>query len=115
MPEDMSDQRSIRRFNLQLPVTVQSKDGEAIEGTTRDVSARGVFILLNSDLAEDSPLEFTLTLPPEITMTRSVRVHCIGRVLRVAREGTSAVGVVAMIDNYRFVPEAKAAGEDGAL
>lgn len=113
--EDLSEQRSIRRFDLKLPVTVQTKDSEPIEGTTRDVSARGVFILLDSELAEDSPLEFTLTLPPEITMTRSVRVHCTGKVLRVVREAGGPVGVVAMIDNYRFVPEAKAAGEGGEL
>ena len=116
--QDPSEQRSIRRFNMQLPVTVQSREGgETIEGTTRDVSARGVFILLDSELAENSPLEFTLTLPPEITMTRSVRVHCTGKVLRVSRQATGAVGVVAMIDNYRFVPEesAKAAGGEGVL
>ena len=102
---------------MQLPVTVQSQNGESIEGTTRDVSARGVFILMDCDLAENSPLEFTLTLPPEITMTRSVRVHCVGKVLRVTRQAGGSVGVVAMIDNYRFVPEAnaKAAGEDSVL
>lgn len=107
--EDASEQRTIRRFNMQIPVIVQAKDGEAIEGTTRDVSARGVFILMNAEMEEDSPLEFTLTLPAEITMTRSVRVHCTGRVLRVARQDDGPVGVVAMIDNYRFVPEADAA------
>ncbi len=104
--EDASEQRTIRRFNMQLPVTVQTA-GEAIEGTTRDVSARGVFIVLDSELAADSPLEFTLTLPPEITMTRSVRVHCTGKVLRVVREVAGPVGVVAMIDNYTFVAEDK--------
>jgi len=101
---DVSDQRSIRRFNMKLPVTVQS-EGEAYEATTRDVSARGVFIQMDADLAPDSPLEFTLTLPPEITMTRSVRVHCTGRVLRVVRESGGPIGVVAMIDTYKFAPE----------
>lgn len=103
--EEASEQRSIQRFNMQLPVTVQSKEGEAIEAKTRDVSARGVFIQMNAELAPDSPLEFTLTLPPEITMTRSVRVRCVGRVLRVARDANGQMGVVAMIDNYSFVPE----------
>lgn len=110
--QDASEQRTIRRFNIQIPVTIKAEDGAAIEGTTRDVSARGVFILMNADLQEDSPLEFTLTLPAEITMTRSVRVHCSGRVLRVAREEEGPVGVVAMIDNYRFIPEAAAAAAE---
>jgi hypothetical protein len=116
--QDPSEQRSIRRFNMQLPVSVQSQEGGvAIEGTTRDVSARGIFIVLDSELAENSPLEFTLTLPPEITMTRSVSVRCKGKVLRVTRQATGSVGVVAMIDNYSFVPEeaAKAAGGEGNL
>jgi hypothetical protein len=43
-------------------------------------------------------------------MTRSVRVRCSGRVLRVVREVGAPVGVVAMIDNYQFVPEANAEG-----
>lgn len=102
---DASEQRTIRRFNIEIPVTVQVNDGETIEGMTRDVSARGVFIRMDADLKEDSPLEFTLTLPAEITMTRSVQVQCTGRVLRVARQDDGPLGVVAMIDNYRFIPE----------
>ena len=109
-----SEQRTIQRFDMKLPVTVRSADGEAIEATTRDVSARGVFIQMDADMAPDSPLEFTLTLPPEITMTCSVRVHCTGRVLRTVRQQDGPVGVVAIIDNYKFVPESKAA-EAGIL
>ena len=111
---EASDQRTIQRFDMKLPVTVKSADGEAIEATTRDVSARGVFIQIDADLAPDSPLEFTLTLPPEITMTCSVRVHCTGRVLRTVRPKDGPVGIVAIIDNYKFVPEARAS-EAGAL
>jgi hypothetical protein len=105
MFEEMSDQRGIRRFSMKLPVTVQPKGGDAIEAVTKDVSARGVFIFLDSELSEDSPLEFTLTLPPEITMTRSVRVHCSGKVVRIAREGEGPIGIAAQIDSYKFVPD----------
>ena len=107
---EASEQRTIQRFDMKLPVTVKSAEGEAIETTTRDVSARGVFIQMEADMAPDSPLEFTLTLPPEITMTRSVKVHCSGRVLRVVRPADGPMGVVAIIDNYKFVPDAMAEG-----
>ena len=100
-----SDQRTIRRFSMKLPVTVRAHEGDPIEAVTKDVSARGVFIVLESELAEDSPLEFTLTLPPEITMTRSVRVHCTGRVVRIAREEAGPIGIAAQIESYKFVPE----------
>src|SRR3954469_6335821 len=75
------DQRSMRRFSMQLPVQVTAQEaGQEVLAITKDVSARGVYIYVNSDLAEETPIEFTLTLPPEITMTQSIRVRCKGKV-----------------------------------
>jgi hypothetical protein len=53
-----------------------------------------------------SNIDFTLTLPPEITLTESIRVRCQGRVLRV--EGGPAngkVAVAAVIDEYEFLAD----------
>ncbi|HZQ92969.1 MAG TPA: PilZ domain-containing protein [Terriglobales bacterium] len=98
------DQRHMRRFSMQLPVQVKApEDGQEVLAITKDVSARGVFIYLDSDVSENSPIEFTLTLPPEITMTQSIRVHCKGRVVRVERERPGKVGIAAMIDHYQFL------------
>ena len=98
------DKRSMRRFAMQLPVHVKaSGDDKEVFAVTKDVSARGVFIYLNSDLAEDSPIEFTLTLPPEITMTQSIKVRCKGKVVRVDRQVPGKLGVAAMIDHYQFL------------
>ncbi len=94
----------MRRFSMQLPVQVKApEDGQEVLAITKDVSARGVFIYLDSDVSENSPIEFTLTLPPEITMTQSIRVHCKGRVVRVERERPGKVGIAAMIDHYQFL------------
>jgi len=60
-----------------------------------------------SAITQGSQIGFTLTLPPEITLTESIRVQCKGRVVRV--EDTAAdgrVGVAAVIDEYQFLPEA---------
>ena len=98
------DQRSMRRFSMQLPVQVKApQDGQEVLAVTKDVSARGVFIYVDSDLAENTPIEFTLTLPPEITMTQSIRVRCKGKVVRVDREKTGKLGIAAMIDHYQFL------------
>jgi hypothetical protein len=57
-------------------------------------------------MEQGSPIGFTLTLPPEITLTESIRVQCKGRVLRVdsvANNGKMAVA--AVIEEYEFLPE----------
>src|SRR4051794_23196121 len=108
MAPNPSDLRNTRRFSLKLPLSVKFAEGDVqtVTAQTKDVSARGVFFYLNSDVAEGSPIEFTLTLPPEITLTESIRVRCTGKVVRVDQgaPGTQ-VGIAAAIDQYDFVSE----------
>ena len=97
-----SDKRGTRRFSLNLPVAVKvktEKEGEVVS-ETRNVSARGVFFYLESAPAEGSEVEFTLTLPPEITLTEALRIHCTGHVVRVDKGAGSKVGIAAAIDRY---------------
>jgi hypothetical protein len=48
-----------------------------------------------------------LTLPPEITLTESIRVRCKGKVVRVDNTLADAkVPVAAVIDEYEFLAEA---------
>jgi len=97
------EQRSMRRFTMQLPVQVKLEGLHTI-ATTRDVSAKGVFIFTDHEgFASETPIEFTLTLPPEITMTQSIRVNCTGKVIRVERDPRGKYGVAALIDHYRFL------------
>lgn len=102
-----AEQRSSRRFSLKLPVSIRYADGQAKEvpAETRDVSAQGVFFYTGSKVAEGSQVEFTLTLPPEITLTESIRVRCRGRVVRID-EARPQSGIAAIIEQYDFVPDA---------
>src|SRR6266404_358114 len=105
MAPNTSDLRNTRRFSLKLPLTVKFAEGkeQTVSAQTKDVSARGVFFYLDSDVAEGSPIEFTLTLPPEITLTESIRVRCTGKVVRVNQDSPSSqVGIAAAIDQYDF-------------
>jgi hypothetical protein len=102
------EKRSTRRFALRLPVSVRYADDSANGKTaeTRDVSARGICFYVDAAMTAGSAIEFTLTLPPEITLTESIRVRCQGKVVRV-NEGDSEgrVAVAAVIDEYEFLPE----------
>jgi len=104
-----NDKRATRRFALRLPVSVrysEKEDEDAHDAQTRDVSARGICFYVDSAIQAGSAIDFTLTLPPEITLTESIRVRCKGRVVRV--EGGSPAGkmaVAAVIDEYEFLSD----------
>jgi hypothetical protein len=77
------------------------------EAELRDVSARGICFFLQAAVTQGSMIGFTLTLPPEITLTESIRVQCNGRVVRVDRAGSDGrLAVAAVIEEYEFLPEA---------
>jgi len=107
MPEAQQEKRAARRFALQIPVSV-ARDGSNFgeSAQIRDVSARGICLYLESPIAQGSSLGFTLTLPPEITLTESIRVQCKGRVVRVEdRSSAGKMAVAAVIEEYEFLPE----------
>jgi hypothetical protein len=100
------EKRSIRRVLLDLPVSVKFLDSgrREVSGHTRDVSARGVFIYLETDIRVGAPIEFVMTLPTEITLSNPIRVRCSGAVVRVERTGNEQ-GVAVAIAKYDFVSE----------
>jgi len=96
------EKRGARRFALRVPVTVNrnGSNGSAHHepAELRDVSARGICFYLDSAIEQGAPIGFTLTLPPEITLTESIRVQCKGRVVRVEdNSDKSKVTVAAVI------------------
>ena len=107
MPEPQEEKRAARRFALHVPVTVDN--GASTQGKVaqiRDVSARGICFYLDSAVAQGSAIGFTLTLPPEITLTESIRVQCKGRVVRVEdSRDDGKLAVAAVIEEYEFLPE----------
>jgi hypothetical protein len=108
MAEAQQDKRATRRFALRLPVSVSyfPDGGQEKSAQTRDVSARGICFYIDAPIAHGAPIEFTLTLPPEITLTESIRVRCKGKVVRVDNGGPQGkVAVAAVIDEYEFLSE----------
>ena len=101
------EKRSTRRFPLRLPVSVRAEEtSEELAAQTRDVSARGICFFIDTAIQAGSPIDFTLTLPPEITLTENIRVRCKGRVVRVEGGSPAAkMAVAAVIDEYEFLAE----------
>ena len=104
----MTERRTARRYELALPVVIRGGK-EVIEphnGQTRDISTRGVYFMLDEDVKEGSELDFTLTLPAEITQGTEVFVRAHGKVVRVERkhdDGVSRMGVAAVIEKYDII------------
>ena len=104
MAQPQSEKRSTRRFSLELPVKVVDQEQGVTTAQTRDVSSRGVYVYLGSEIAEGGPMEFVMTLPTEITLSDPIRVHCSGHVLRVEKLN-GRQGVAVSIDRYDFMSE----------
>lgn len=71
---------------------------------TRDVSFRGLYFVVDRELAVGSSVEFVMTLPKEVTLADDVRLRCSGRIVRIeAPSETGRWGVAAQIDAYEFL------------
>ena len=88
---------------FEYPPNVQD---DSQEGKTRDISTRGLYFVIEQDLAAGSELDITLTLPAEITQGTEVLVRALGKVVRVERrteDGTARMGVAAVIERYDII------------
>jgi len=97
------ERRAAQRFAMSVPVSVQCPEGSFPQETalSHDVSAKGIFFLMSARPREGSSIEFTVTLPSEVTLTDPMRVNCKGRVIRVVdEESTNRIGVGATIEGY---------------
>lgn len=99
------ERRIMRRFDMRLPASVKLA-GVADEWLTetQNVSARGVFFYLDRAVNQGSRVEVTMTFPPHVTLTDSVRVRFTARVVRVEEPlPASRIGVAALIEEYEFL------------
>ena len=104
----LEEKRVLPRFPLEMPVWLRLPGSDAtVHAKTRDVSASGVFFYVNCEIQENSEIEFTMTLPPELTRTAAIQVSCKGKVVRVQNDPeTGKVGIAAAIHSYDFLAQA---------
>jgi len=104
------ERRRHRRFGLRLPLQVVRVGDQrvTIEAETENISSGGVLFRATGEFEIGTMVEYFVTLPPERAGAPSVRLHCVGKVVRVerVRAGTSEgrrVGVAATLERYEFV------------
>lgn len=99
-----SDRRESHRFTVNAPVTINA-GAHKIPAYTRDLSNRGVYFLLTSSdsLLIDGDFEFLVELPPEITLSTSCAILCIGRMVRKENTANDFTGMAAEILHYSIL------------
>ncbi len=106
--------RHEKRFDKQVSVSVKKSNNgtvEEVEGQTRDVSSRGVFMYLSNRVAEGSELELVFPMPqneaPD-SPAEDTWVRCRARVLRVEKaESGHRFGVAAVLESYERLEDTK--------
>src|SRR5579872_7030706 len=101
------ERRASQRFDLQLPVSLRLvKDAMKEERClTQDVSAGGTLLYSDCCIDENSAVELIFTMPSEITFDGSLRVRCLGKVLRTAPTQIGPRFSTAIhFEHYEFLP-----------
>jgi PilZ domain-containing protein len=103
-----TDRRGSRRYSMELPLTVKHAGTNGTierQGKTRDVSFKGLYFWSDAELTAGSEIEFTLTLPKEVTQAADVKIKCTGHIVRVEPSNGNR-GIAAQIEHYEFLPAA---------
>ena len=105
----MSEHRTGRRFPVTLPIDIKSDSEHVEHGTTRNLSASGIYISAPSGFEVGSQVRFEINVPGDLVgANKDVAIECRGRVVRVDQSGQEVngpdgEGVACVIDSYEFV------------
>jgi len=97
------EQRKAQRFELRLPLEVIRKGSQNLSehGETRNMSSVGVLFEADdeADLHIGEAVEYMITLPTAPDSSDQVRLHCLGKVVRL----NQTAGIAATLERYEFV------------
>lgn len=99
--EPAMEQRKNQRFDLRLPFEVIGGAATAPRGETKNVSSCGVLFAADTPVEVGDPIEYLITLPKAKGARVSVRLRCIGKVVR----GEDGPHFAATLERYEFVRE----------
>jgi hypothetical protein len=105
---DIAEKRKARRFDLKLPFELlrDGSDSTLVGGETCNVSSRGVLFHAQTDLPLGEPIEYMITLPSGIREGISVRLRCVGKVVRTETPRNTVsnhIAVAATLERYEFL------------
>ena len=75
---EIAERRTVYRVPLALPVQIADEQLQWIHGETRDVSPGGFLLFTSQSLIPGTEIEYIVSIPT----FRSVKLRCVGRVLR---------------------------------
>jgi hypothetical protein len=95
------EQRKAQRFELRLPLELIRKGSQSLSerGETKNLSSVGVLFAADAPLRIGEAVEYMITLPSTPDQGERVRLHCLGKVVRLTPE----TGVAATLERYEFV------------
>jgi hypothetical protein len=97
------------RLPLELPVEVRWRGRRGkkqhAQGKTVTISGNGFYVILPARLAQQTPFDFTMDLPVELTRI-PMKLAGQGRVVR-GKLSSEETGVGAIIDDYHFLLAAR--------
>jgi hypothetical protein len=104
------DQRRYRRFELHLPFELVRAGSRPLQqrGETRNLSSGGVLFVTDEEVEVGDVIEYVITLPARVPGEEGVKLHCVGKVLRLDRpRGHNAHkhlrAIAATLERYEFV------------
>ena len=95
----MNEQRKNQRFDLRLPFEVVRGARTRVSGETRNVSSCGVLFTADNQVPVGEPIEYLITFPQTPGVRSSVRLRCMGKVLRA----DAASAYAATLERYEFL------------
>lgn len=110
IPMESNEQRRNRRFELRLPLELvragKQPQNEVVE--TMNLSSGGVLFTTGQEIEIGAPIEYFITLPAFADTTVSVKLHCVGKVVRrqlVENEDgePEPTAIAATLERYEFV------------
>jgi hypothetical protein len=95
------EHRKENRYDLRLRIELVPRNLISARGfgETKNLSSGGVLFKFDARFRIGDPLEYVITLSTVRGTGQSVRLHCLGKVVRVARD----FEVAATIERYEFV------------
>ncbi|HEY4900250.1 MAG TPA: PilZ domain-containing protein, partial [Terriglobales bacterium] len=118
LPIQSGERRKNPRFDMHFPVFLRALGDSWAVSETADVSATGAFFVTDRPFLLNTPIEYVLTFPPDLTKApQPLRVRFLGVVLRCERvpDSNKAFGIAVRNTAHRYLSrEESASFDDGA-
>lgn len=103
------EQRRYKRFELKLPVELVRSGANRVArfGETTNLSSAGVLFTSDYEMFVGDIVEYFIHFPSDNGRGNSVRVHCLGKVVRVGLSSAShrepLYSIAATLERHEFV------------